>query len=145
MPSSTGIIFRVTGLLCGKFTGHRWSPLTEAIDAELWCFLWSAQWWGWWFETPSRSLLRRCNANFLNNTHTYLHSSIIAHLHVFWQAGLVSLKWKKNQQRALRFVLMDPVSDYKSLLSKSSVDSFRISSIKYGGWKLLYFQWYWLG
>ena len=37
-----GNIFRVTGSLCGKFTGHRWIPRTKASDAELWCFLWSA-------------------------------------------------------------------------------------------------------
>ena len=37
-----GNIFRVTGPLCGEFIGHRWSPLTKASDAELWCFLWSA-------------------------------------------------------------------------------------------------------
>ena len=34
--------FRVTGHLCGEFTGHRWIPRTMASDAELWCFLWSA-------------------------------------------------------------------------------------------------------
>ena len=34
--------FRVADPLCGEFTGHRWNPLTKAIDAELWCFLWSA-------------------------------------------------------------------------------------------------------
>ena len=34
--------FRVTGPLCGEFTGHWWIPLTKASDAELWCFLWSA-------------------------------------------------------------------------------------------------------
>ena len=33
--------FRVTGPLCGEFTGHRWIPLTKASDAELGCFLWS--------------------------------------------------------------------------------------------------------
>ena len=33
-------IFRVTGHLCGEFTGHRWIPRTKASDAELWCFLW---------------------------------------------------------------------------------------------------------
>ena len=67
MTSSNGNIFCVTGLLCGEFTGHRWIPLTKAGDAELWCFLWSAlnkplskQSWGWWFETPSRSLWRHC-------------------------------------------------------------------------------------
>ena len=42
MTSSNGNIFRITGPLCGKFTGHRWIPLTKASDAELWCFLWSA-------------------------------------------------------------------------------------------------------
>ena len=28
-------IFRVTGPLCGEFTGHRWIPLTKASDAEI--------------------------------------------------------------------------------------------------------------
>ena len=37
-------IFRVTGPLCGKFTAHRWIPLTKASDAEFWCYLWSAPW-----------------------------------------------------------------------------------------------------
>ena len=47
------------------FTGHRWIPLTQTIDAELWCFLWSAP--DWIIETtviwaPSRPLWRHCNA-----------------------------------------------------------------------------------
>ena len=42
MTSSNGNIFRVTGPLCGEFTGHRWIPRTKASDAELWYFLWSA-------------------------------------------------------------------------------------------------------
>ena len=42
ITSSDGNIFRVTGHLCGEFTGHRWIPCTKASDAELWCFLWSA-------------------------------------------------------------------------------------------------------
>ena len=40
--SSNGNIFRVTGHLCGEFTGHRWIPHTKASDAELWYFLSSA-------------------------------------------------------------------------------------------------------
>ena len=39
MTSSNGNIFRVTGPLCGEFTGHWGIPLTKASDAELWCFL----------------------------------------------------------------------------------------------------------
>ena len=42
MTSSNGNIFRVTGHLCGEFTGPRWIPRTKASDAEFWCFLWSA-------------------------------------------------------------------------------------------------------
>ena len=68
MTSSNGNIFRVTGHLCGEFTGPRWIPLTKAGDAELWCFFHlrpnkrlSKQWWGWWFETPSRPLWCHCN------------------------------------------------------------------------------------
>ena len=69
MTSSNGNIFRVTGPLCGEFTGHRWITRTKASDAELWCFLWSAveqtlkckQPRRWWFETPSPSLWRHSN------------------------------------------------------------------------------------
>ena len=39
-------------------------------------------------------------------------------------------KMQKIQERALRFVLKDSVSDYETLLTKSSVDSFRIATIK---------------
>ena len=41
MTSWNGNIFRVTGHLCGEFTGPRWIPHTKASDTELWCFLWS--------------------------------------------------------------------------------------------------------
>ena len=34
-------IFRVTGYLCGEFTGPRWIPHTKASNVEFWCFLWS--------------------------------------------------------------------------------------------------------
>ena len=37
-------------------------PRTKASDAELWCFLKQSR--GWWFETPSGSLLRHCNESF---------------------------------------------------------------------------------
>ena len=42
MTSSNGNIFRVTGPLCGEFTGYWWIPRTKASDAEFWCYLWSA-------------------------------------------------------------------------------------------------------
>ena len=35
MMSSNGNVFRVTGPLCGEFTGDRWIPHTKASDVEL--------------------------------------------------------------------------------------------------------------
>ena len=35
MTSSNEHIFRVTGHLCGEFTGHRWIPRTKASEAEI--------------------------------------------------------------------------------------------------------------
>ena len=40
----------------GEFTGHRWNPLTEASDAELWCFLcitMTSQWGRWRLKSPA--------------------------------------------------------------------------------------------
>ena len=48
MTSSNRSIFRVTGILCRKYTDHQWNPRTRASDAELWCFLWSAPWRSGW-------------------------------------------------------------------------------------------------
>ena len=62
MTSSNGNIFRVTGPLCGEFPSQR--PVTRSFDVSLICALnkrSSKQSWGWWFETPSRSLWRHCN------------------------------------------------------------------------------------
>ena len=39
MTPSNGNIFRVTGPLCGEFTGPRGIPCTKGSDAELWYFL----------------------------------------------------------------------------------------------------------
>ena len=43
MTSSNGNIFRVTGHLCGEFTGPGEFPTQKPVtQTELWCFLWSA-------------------------------------------------------------------------------------------------------
>ena len=59
MTSSNGIIFRVTGPMCGWFTGHRRISLTKASDPELWCFLWSAPWINGWVNNREAGDLRR--------------------------------------------------------------------------------------
>ena len=69
MTSSNGNIFRVTGLLCGEFTGPgefpSQRPVTRSFDVFSDLRLnkrLSKQSQGWWFQTQSRSLWRYCNA-----------------------------------------------------------------------------------
>ena len=74
MASSNGNIFHVTGPLWGK------PPVTGGFPSQklvTWSFdvffdlhlnkQMSKYWWGWWFETPSRSLWGHCNECIENN------------------------------------------------------------------------------
>ena len=68
MPLSNGNIFRVTGHLCGEFTGPRWIPAQRPVMRSFDVFFdqrlnkrLSKQSWGWWFETLSCPLWRHCN------------------------------------------------------------------------------------
>ena len=68
MTSSNGNIFRVTGHLCGEFTGPRWIPRTKAQSFDVFFDLrlnkqLSKKSWDWWFETLLRPLWRHCNVN----------------------------------------------------------------------------------
>ena len=68
MTLSNGNIFRVTGPLCGEFTGPGEFPTQRPVTRSFDVFFdlrqnkrLSKQTWGWWFETPSRSLWRHRN------------------------------------------------------------------------------------
>ena len=68
MTSSNGNIFRVTGPVCGEFTGPGEFPTQRPVTRNFDVFFdlhlnkrLSKQPWGWWFETPSRWLWRQCN------------------------------------------------------------------------------------
>ena len=76
MTSSNGNIFRVTGHLCGEFTGPRWIPTQRPVTRSFNVFFdlclnkqLSKQSWGWWFETPWCSLWRHCNAGNAYDNH----------------------------------------------------------------------------
>ena len=64
MTSSNGNIFRVTGPLCGEFTGHRWIPRTKAIDVDLWCFLLMCVWINDWVNNRGAGDLRRNRGHY---------------------------------------------------------------------------------
>ena len=68
MTSSNGIFCALLAIcagnspVTGEFPSQR--PVTQSFDVFLDLRLdtrLSKQWWGWWFETPSRSLWRHCN------------------------------------------------------------------------------------
>ena len=68
MTSSNGNIFRVTGHLCGKFTGPGEFPAQRPVTRSFDVFFdlrlnkrLSKQPRGWWFETPAWSLWRHHN------------------------------------------------------------------------------------
>ena len=68
MTSSNGNIFRVTGPLCGEFTGPGEFPTQRPVARSFDVFFdlrrnkrLNKQPWGWWFETQSWSLWRHCN------------------------------------------------------------------------------------
>ena len=68
MTSSNGNFFRVTGHLCGEFTGPGEFPAQRPVTRSFDVFFdlrlnkrLSKQSRGWWFETLSRPLWRHCN------------------------------------------------------------------------------------
>ena len=68
MTSSNGNIFRVTGPLCGEFTGPGEFPAQRPVTRSFYVFFdlhpnkrLSKQPWGWWFEAPPWSFWRQCN------------------------------------------------------------------------------------
>ena len=72
MTSSNGNIFRVTGPLCGEFTGPRWIPVQRPVTRSFDVFFdlrlnkrLSKQSWGWRFETLPRPLWRHSNVVWL--------------------------------------------------------------------------------
>ena len=73
MTSSNGSIFRVTGPLCGEFTGPGEFPAQRPVTRSFDVFFdlrlnkrLSKQWWGWWFETLSHPLWRHRNGDIVS-------------------------------------------------------------------------------
>ena len=87
MTSSNGNIFRVTGHLCGEFTGPGEFPTQRPVT---WSFdvyfdlrpnkRLSKQSWGWWFETLSSPLWRHRNEN-LSKSNVWLGGVWVGRLH----------------------------------------------------------------
>ena len=98
MTSSNGNIFRVTGHLCGEFTGDR----TKAGDAAaLWCFALICVWINGWVNNREAGDLRHYRAHY-DVTVMYVYESWdkllqfavnINNLNQWWQSGDSLPKW----------------------------------------------------
>ena len=62
MTSSNGNIFRVTGHLCGEFTGPRWIPQGQWRGA--WMFSWIYVWINDWVNNREAGDLRRYRTHY---------------------------------------------------------------------------------
>ena len=66
----------------------------------------SKQWWGWWFETPSRPLWRHCNIYILKQSSSYrinLKPSVLACCKLL-KLGLVIDSWWRSNPKILHNV-----------------------------------------
>ena len=76
MTSSNGNIFRVTGPLCGEFTGPRWIPTQRPVTRNFDVFLYLA-WINGWVNIREAGDLRRHHAHYdaiVLNTDTLLEN-----------------------------------------------------------------------
>ena len=90
ITSSNENIVRVTGHLCGEFTGHRGTQRSVTRSFDLFFDLrpnerLSKQSWGWWFEMPSRPLWRHSNVS------RHMCSGMPLAVRYFWSLGLVRM------------------------------------------------------
>ena len=112
MTSSNENIFRVTGHLCGEFTGPgefpTQRPVTRSFDVyfDLRPNKWlSKQSWGWWFETLSCSLWRH-----RNDWCVYRNSCLepyTSHVSMLWQKLLIISFLYHNSPTGFRNWLCD--------------------------------------
>ena len=82
MASSNGNLFRVTGHLCGEFTGLRWISRTKASNSDVFFKLrlnkrFSKQSWSWWFETSSSPFWRHYNAMPPSPNGVHIHHTLL--------------------------------------------------------------------
>ena len=102
MTSSNGNIFRVTGPLCGEFTGPGEFPTQRPVTRSFDVFFdlrlnkrLSKQPWGWWFETLSWSLWRQCNDSPCKARPSQNWPKLTTYYHVH-QTFITSCTWFKR-------------------------------------------------
>ena len=153
--SSNGNIFRVTGILRGEFTGHRWIPRTRPVTRSFDVFFdlrlnkrLSKQSRDRWSETPPRSLWRQSNdmtfTNWYNERSVRRHAghkafqAFYGDLHPFIQQSLPPLIQVLigiiHISDAI-LILLEKAGDYLSTVAHSVLIAKVISEIPPSKWQ----------
>ena len=78
----------------GTWEFHAQRPVTRSFDNFFDLFLikrLSNQWWGWWFETPSRPLWRHCT-----DSAYFLYLVQLSHYEIWYLPVTVTSQWCKD-------------------------------------------------
>ena len=96
---NNGNIFRVTGHLCGEFTGPGEFPTQRSVARSFDVFFdlhlnkrLRKQWWGWWFETPSLPFWRHRNVVIFHAMYTVVYNKHSCDIYVISPYKLL-LEW----------------------------------------------------
>ena len=118
MTSSNGNIFRVTGPLCGEFTGPgefpAQRPVTQSFDVFFDLRLnkrLSEQSWGWWFETQSGSLWRHCNDGWQlpwRNIRILIQKSVNSRVALVTTMHMQSFTFQRQDRHGLQYIGKEP-------------------------------------
>ena len=127
MTSSNGNIFRVTGPLCGEFSGPgefpTQRPVTRSFDVFFDLCLnkrLSKQPWGWWFETPSWSLWRQCN----DDGRKRMRGAVSIQRYRLSSIGIPIIKIRWSHDR-LTFIMELCIDEMTAFIYKRGSDVFR--------------------
>ena len=129
MTSSNGNIFRVTGTLCGEFTGPGEFPTQRPVTRSFDVFFdlrlnkrLSKQPWGWWFETPSLSLWHHCNAQ------GGLHSMLVGNLPYLSMLLRDNLAWYHTGRWKIRRYII-PTFTKRNYICTRSVKGYALQNV----------------
>ena len=125
MTSSNGNIFRVTGLLCGEFTCHRWIPLTKASDAGVWCYLWSPSQPNSWANNGDAGDLRHHRAH--NEVILMMWKDTRMHHEVAQFRLLLAFHWQS-------YLMKEPISLRDTWLSVLFLKALYIGKFRVNHW-----------
>ena len=97
MTSSNGSIFRVTGPLCGEFTGHRWISLTNGTLRLSLIFAWI----NGWVNNREAGDLRRHRAHYDVTLMSWIH---MMYLPIFFLVASLAL-WNPHDCPTAKYMM----------------------------------------